>query len=88
MESVVRSRDLGVEAKMKDGQDELKQQLEDGMKRHGARMEDMGDQYMESSDAVRRAEDRINDMQEEVRASCCRKDLEHAHVCIAHASAS
>lgn len=62
----MKSGDIGLEEKMKTGHEELETRLEGEMKRHGARLEDMDDRYARSEDAVRRAEEKIGDMQDEV----------------------
>lgn len=69
MESVVKSGDSGVEAKLKSGHNELEARLESDMKRQGVRLEDMHDRSARNSDAIKRAEDRIGDMEEEVRCA-------------------
>lgn len=68
MEGIVKSGDLNVEAKLRTGHGQLETRLEGELQRHGARLEDMDDRYARSEDAVRRAEERLGDMQEEVKA--------------------
>lgn len=66
MEGMLKTGDLDVEAKLRNGHDELELRLERAIKRHGSRLEDMDDRYARSEEAVRRAEDRLGDVQEEV----------------------
>lgn len=66
MEGMVRTGDLDVEAKLRSGHEKLESRLEGEMKRHSSRLEDVDDRYTRSEHAVRHAEERIGEMQEEV----------------------
>lgn len=56
-----------VEARLARGHRELETSLEAEIKRNGTKLEDMDDRYARSEEALRRAEERIGEVQEEVR---------------------
>lgn len=56
-----------VEARLARGHRELETSLEAEIKRNGTKLEDMDDRYARGEEALRRAEERIGEVQEEVR---------------------
>lgn len=63
---MVKTGDSKVESKLRSGHAELESRLENDIKQHSALLEDMDDRYARSEDAMRRAEDRLGEMQDEV----------------------
>lgn len=45
----------------------MEKSVDSDIQRHGAKLEDMDDRYARSEEALRRAEERIGETQEEVR---------------------
>ncbi|CAM9905079.1 unnamed protein product, partial [Sphacelaria rigidula] len=66
VEGMVKTGDSKVESKLRSGHAELESRLENDIKQHSALLEDMDDRYARSEDAMRRAEDRLGEMQDEV----------------------
>lgn len=66
MEATLKSDLQKVEGRLARGNRELETSLEGEIRRNGTKLEDMDDRYAKSEDALRRAEDRIGEVQEEV----------------------
>lgn len=72
MERMVKSGETSLESRRRSGHDKLEARLDAETKLHGARMEHMEDRYARSEYALRQAEERMGDMQDEVSiATCC-----------------
>lgn len=77
MEEKFKSRMTELETRLASGHRELEASLESEIRRNGAKLEDMDDRYARSEEALRRAEERIGEVQEEVR--------KFGHILIHHA---
>lgn len=66
MEAEFKSDLREVEARLARGHRELETSLEAEIRRNGTKLEDMDDRYARSEEALRRAEERIGEVQEEV----------------------
>lgn len=66
MESAFNSNLNELEGRLARGQRELETNLEEDIGRNGTKLEDMDERYARSEDALRRAEERIGEVQEEV----------------------
>lgn len=69
LETEFKSELKEVEGRMARGHRELETSLEAEIRRNGTKLEDMEDRYARSEDALRRAEERIGEVQEEVNLS-------------------
>lgn len=67
METTFKSDLKAMERKVNSGHRELETSLEGEIRRNGGKLEDMDDRYTRSEEALRRAEERIGEVQEEVR---------------------
>lgn len=67
MEAMFKSDLKDLEGKVNRGHRELETSLEGEIRRNGVKLEDMDDRYARSEEALRRAEERIGEVQEEVR---------------------
>ena len=70
MEADFKSELREMEARLARGHRELETTLEAEIKRNGSKLEDMDDRYASSEEALRRAEERIGEVQEEVCTHC------------------
>lgn len=66
METAFSSDLKEVEIRLARGHRELETSLESEIRRNGTKLEDMDDRYARSEEALRRAEERIGEVQEEV----------------------
>lgn len=66
METALKSDLSEVEARLARGDRELETSLEAEIRRNGTKLEDMDDRYARGEEALRRAEERIGEVQEEV----------------------
>lgn len=69
VEGILRSTENDISVKLRSGQDELEARLEEQMKRNGSRLEDMDDRTAIGENVLRRAEETIAEMQEEVKSA-------------------
>lgn len=67
METAFKSDLNELERKVYRGHRELETSLEGENRRNGVKLEDMDDRYAKADEALRRAEERIGDVQEEVQ---------------------
>ena len=69
MQTAFKSDLSEVEARLARGHREVETSLEVEIRRNGTKLEDMDDRYARSEEAIRRAEERIGEVQEEVRSA-------------------
>lgn len=67
MEEKFKSNMTELETRLASGHRELEASLESEIRRNGTKLEDMDDRYARTEEALRRAEERVGEVQEEVR---------------------
>ena len=70
METALTSGLKDLEGRLASRHRELETSLEDEIRRNGVKLEDLDDRYSRSEEALRSAEERIGEVQEEVRCLC------------------